>query len=92
MENPDFKITQAGIISDQFLQRGVNTYKAAAAYAGRLPYARNANKNDLVTVFSDNCGTCSTKHALLKQLAQEQGFSGLKLMVGIFKMNRHNTA
>ena len=91
MENPDFKITQAGIISDQFLQRGVNTYKAAAAYAGRLPYARNANKNDLVTVFSDNCGTCSTKHALLKQLAQEQGFSGLKLMVGIFKMNRHNT-
>jgi hypothetical protein len=87
----DFSIARAGIISDQFLLRDITTYKEAAAYASRLFYGRNANKNELVTVFTDNCGTCSTKHALLKLLAEEQAFSGLKLMAGIFKMNRHNT-
>src|SRR5690606_38829724 len=41
--------------------------------------------------FSDNCGTCSTKHAVLKQLADENNFDRIKLILGIFKMNGINT-
>ena len=91
MSIPNFLITLDGAVSNAIKEHNVNTFQQATLFVSRLSYGRNANKNELVTVFTDNCGTCSTKHALLKQLAQEQGFSGLKLMVGIFKMNRHNT-
>jgi hypothetical protein len=42
-------------------------------------------------VFTDHCGTCSTKHALLKELALENKFKELKLMIGLFRMNKYNT-
>ena len=91
MEGPDFAIVYSAGISGAFLQRGITTFREAADYVSRLPYGRNADKTDLATVFSDGCGTCSTKHALLKVLANENDFDGLKLMVGIFKMNHNNT-
>ncbi len=91
MSIPDFSITLHGAISNAFKEHSVHTFQQATLFVSRLPYARNADKNNLVTVFTDNCGTCSTKHALLKQLSEEQGFSRLKLMAGIFKMNRHNS-
>lgn len=56
-----------------------------------LPYGRNDNKYDLKSVFRNACGTCSTKHAILKALADENDFKGLKLMLGIFKMNGQNS-
>jgi hypothetical protein len=52
-----------------------------------MRYGRNANKHDLITVFTDNCGTCSTKHALLKQLADEQGHTDIQLILGLIKMS-----
>ena len=36
-------------------------------------------------------GTCSTKHALLKNLVLENDYQELKLMLGIFMMNKNNT-
>lgn len=42
-------------------------------------------------MFTDNKGTCSTKHAILTQLATEHNFNNIKLMLGIFKMNAKNT-
>lgn len=89
--SPDFEIKSAGRISQEFIKREVSTFAGAAFFIHHLPYGRNANKTDLRTVFSDGCGTCSTKHALLKQLAEENHFSGLRLMTGLFKMNSTNT-
>ena len=42
-------------------------------------------------MFADNCGTCSTKHALLKRLADENDFKNVKLILGLFRMNKKNT-
>lgn len=70
-----------------FRERGIPDFAGAADFIGRLPYGRNENKYDLATVFSDQCGTCSTKHAVLKLLAEENGQPEVKLMLGIFKMN-----
>ncbi len=42
-------------------------------------------------MFADNCGTCSTKHALIKRLADENNFETVKLIVGLFRMNKINT-
>ena len=91
MHQLDFKINSGGIISKAFLSNNIFTFLQATQFIAKLNYGRNKNKKDLTTVFTDGCGTCSTKHALLKSLAEENDFKGLKLMLGIFRMNAVNT-
>lgn len=86
METPDFPITSDQKISSLFRERGLHDFVAAADFICRLPYKRNENKYDVTTVFEEQCGTCSTKHALLKLLAMENEMPGVQLMLGIFKM------
>jgi hypothetical protein len=88
---PDFEIQATGEISAAFLENNIFTFHEATHFVAHLDYGRNANKDDLKTVFTDLCGTCSTKHALLKKLIDENGFSEIKLVLGIFKMNVENT-
>ncbi len=87
----NFDIKPVGAISTAFLTRSISTFAEAARFISQLPYGRNGNKTDLTTLFTDNCGTCSTKHALLKQLADENTFAGLQLITGLFRMNADNT-
>lgn len=90
-EFPDFKLQPKGPVSAAFIDHNMPTFRAAAQFVTALPYGRNKNKNDLITVFTDNSGTCSTKHALLKQLAVEHNDTSIQLMLGLFKMNATNT-
>jgi hypothetical protein len=87
----DFAILSDQAVSQNFKERGCNTFAEAAEFIRQLPYARNKDKNNLITVFSDGCGTCGTKHALLKQLAIENGFEGLTLHIALFKMSAVTT-
>lgn len=91
INQPDFDIKSMGQISKEFTDRNIVTFKQASLFIRQLAYGRNADKNNLATVFTDNCGTCSTKHALLKRLADENEFEKVKLIVGLFKMNKKNT-
>lgn len=91
IESLNFDIKPIGTISKMFLAHNILTFAKATAFVRQLAYRRNKNKSDLTTLFTDNCGTCSTKHALLKQLADENGFSNLKLITGLFRMNAINT-
>lgn len=88
---PDFDIEPNGEISREFLSLNIFTFYQAIEFIQNLKYGRNPNKDDLKTVFTDAKGTCSTKHALLKQLANENHFDDIKLMLGVFKMNAKNT-
>ncbi|TCK85677.1 hypothetical protein [Albibacterium bauzanense] len=88
---PNFDIKPNGEISREFLSRNMFTFYQAIEFIRNLSYGRNLNKEDLITVFTDNKGTCSTKHAVLKQLAHENHFNDIKLMLGVFKMNAKNT-
>ena len=88
----NFPITSKGIISNQFLQLGLNDFKSAAEYIQLLPYKRNAHTENQLCVFEDLGGTCSTKHSLLKNLAIENNFHELKLMLGIFMMTETSTS
>ncbi|WP_113660877.1 hypothetical protein [Pedobacter nanyangensis] len=90
-ERINFEIHPTGIISKKFLLHNIHTFSEAANFVRKLRYSRNKNKADLSTVFDDKCGTCSTKHALLKRLSEENNIVGFKLMIGIFKMNAANT-
>ncbi len=55
-----------------------------------LPYKRNSDKTKITCVLDDFGGTCSTKHAFLKQFANEKRIENVKLMLGIFMMNAKN--
>lgn len=80
-----------GPVANAFVRLGISHFGAAAQYIKELPYGRNADKTNLLTVFSDRKGTCSTKHALLRQLAIEHSQDNIRLMLGLFRMNAINT-
>lgn len=86
-----FDIIADDTISTYFKKLGVEGFIEASEHVKRLPYRRNQDKNSITCVLDDRCGTCSTKHALLKRLADENGHTGVKLMLGIYKMDGHNT-
>ena len=87
----NFDIKSTGEISKEFIDRNILTFIHATLFVKELAYGRNVDKNNLASVFTDNCGTCSTKHTLLKKLADENNFETIKLIVGIFRMNKNNT-
>lgn len=87
----NFEIKDLGLISGLFLSKGISSFDLATKFIQQLPYGRNSNKYNLTTIFIDQCGTCSTKHAVLKALANENEFFDLSLMIGIYKMNESNT-
>ncbi|MDR7834246.1 hypothetical protein [Riemerella anatipestifer] len=83
----NFKINKGYLISDEFLKIGVEDFYGACLFVSSLDYKRNKNKTDISCIFYDNGGTCSTKHAVLRKLAIENGREEIKLMLGIFKMD-----
>lgn len=87
----DFSINSVGGVSEEFLKCGVRTFNEACFFVQNLPYRRNTDKDNIKVIFIDNCGTCSTKHALLKQLCIEHHIDNIGLFIGIFEMNGTNT-
>ena len=91
MDFKTFLIISDQAVSKEFLKRDLKNFDDAMLFVRDLTYARNPNKKDLLTVFSDNCSTCGPKHALLKLLINENNFKGFQLMLGIFKMSQENS-
>jgi len=79
-----------GPVTCLFRAAGVRDFVAAAHHIWKLPYGRIANRNQLGLVLSEGRGTCSTKHALLAELAREQNIS-VQLTLGIYEMSERNT-
>lgn len=92
MRAPDFEINgKNGIVSRSFNNLAINSFAEACKWVESLEYRRNNDKNSKLVLFDELCGTCSTKHALLKRLAEENGNKSLSLLLGIFTMNSNNT-
>lgn len=87
---PDARLRTAGEVTSGFFGASVGTYKNAAYFVFRLPYGRTSSRTNLMAVLRERRGTCSSKHAVLAQLAIEQGLP-VKLMLGVYLMNARNT-
>ncbi len=83
----NFKINSTKEISSEFLNRTIYDFTSALDYIQTLAYKRNNDKSNLLSVFREQCGTCSTKHALLKTLCIENEVDEIKLYLGIYYMN-----
>jgi len=82
---PDKSISDVGIISAKFLSLGIHTFIEACRYVHFLPYGYNTDRDDLMILFKENKGTCTTKHAVIATLAAEQNLP-IDKSIGIYAM------
>ena len=87
---PRVSLYRTGDMSRRFVAQGILTYRDAGRYVHHLPYGRNSDRANYRLVLDEGRGTCSTKHAVLAQLAREQRLA-LALTPGIYHMTETNT-
>ena len=86
----DFDIVSSQEVSTLFREKKIGTFQEAALWIKHLPYRRNDRKHDLAIALKEGYGTCSTKHAVLKQLALEHERTEVRLMLCLFRMHAAN--
>ncbi len=86
-----FNLNNSGQLSKSCRALGLKTFDSVCNYVKILPYGRNSERSDFTLVLKENKGTCSTKHAFLKQIAIENNEPTVVLFLGIYKMNDANT-
>lgn len=79
------------IITLKLKEFGVETWDQLLDYVRALPYGRNANRSDLSLVLTEQQGTCSSKHALVKHVADQNGIGDVSLILAIYHMTASNT-
>jgi hypothetical protein len=82
---PDAPIDGAGAISLEFTRRGVTGFSDACRYVHQMPYGYNKDRDDIMILFKEGFGTCTTKHAVIATLARELNLSVVK-KIGIYAM------
>ena len=85
------QIKDKGEISRILQEKGIFSWEEAILFLKKMPYGRNSQRENPVCVLDEGVGTCSTKHGLLKLLAEEQGWENIKLILCIFSMKSENT-
>jgi len=83
---PNPTISKKGIISEKFISMKITNFWDACSYVHQLPYGYNSTTNDILILFKEGYGSCTTKHAVIATLAEELNIPVYK-MVGIHAMN-----
>lgn len=86
-----FVLSSSDSLTQQIETLGINYWEDLLLYVKNIPYGRNTNREDLSLVLKENKGTCSSKHAFLKEVANLNRIPNIKLIIGIYKMNESNT-
>ena len=84
------RLASDGEISRLARSHGLGTFADAVHHVRSLPYGRISDRSDYRLVLGEARGTCSTKHALLAALAQEN-LLAVSLILGIYEMTDANT-
>ena len=70
---------------------GINSWNELTEFVKDLPYGRTENRTDFGLVLSEKKGSCSSKHALLKSMADLNKIPNINLVLGMYRMNALNT-
>lgn len=84
-------LKKSGPLSKLALNQGVSNTEELLRNLRDIPYGRTPKKTELAQVWQFHRGTCSSKHALVKAIADEQGWRDVELILCIYKMNATNT-
>jgi hypothetical protein len=82
---PNKSILAVGPVAREFLKLGIAQLSDAAEFVHALPYGYNSDRDDLMILFKEKMGTCSTKHAVMATLARELEIPIARAM-GIYAM------
>jgi hypothetical protein len=82
---PNKKIINAGMISNYFESMEMEGFLDACFYVQKLPYGYNSDRDDLMILFKEKMGSCTTKHAVIATLAAEFDLP-INKSIGIYPM------
>lgn len=85
------KLTSKDELTNIINNNGIQTWVELIEFVKALPYGRNSNRTDFELVIIEKKGSCSSKHSLLKKVADLNDIPNIKLILGIYKMNQKNT-
>jgi hypothetical protein len=83
---PEAPINASGPICRQFLNLRISTFIEACRFVHELPYGYNSNRDDLMILFKEKFGSCTTKHAVIATLAAELELP-IHKEIGIYAMS-----
>ncbi|WP_336068601.1 hypothetical protein [Mesoflavibacter sp. CH_XMU1404-2] len=89
--NTDYKLKSKDKLTELAKSTGIETWNELTEFIKNLPYGRNKNRTDFGLVISEQKGTCSSKHALLKRIADLNSIPNIDLVIGIYRMTELNT-
>ena len=89
--NKDYKLWSKDKLTKLAKGKGIETWNELTEFIKNLPYGRNKNRTDFGLVLSEQKGTCSSKHALLKSIADHNSIPNIDLVIGIYRMTELNT-
>lgn len=84
-------LTSQDQLTNSIVSAGIDDFRQLIKAVHSLPYGRNSNRADPSLVWIEQRGTCSSKHAFLKVVAEANDIKKIVLKVCIFKMNAINT-
>ena len=82
---PNKSIEDNGPVSSTFLGIGISDFHQACEYVHELPYGYNSDRDDLMILFKEKMGSCTTKHAVIATLAAEMEIA-IDKHIGIYAM------
>lgn len=87
----EFRLTSTDSSTALLKSKGIDSWLELLTYIQELPYGRNTNRSDLGLVLVERKGTCSSKHAFLKMIAERNSIPNVRLILGLYRMNAENT-
>jgi hypothetical protein len=84
-------LTSKEELTQRLLELGITNWDDTLIHVRNIPYGRNSNREDLSLVLKENKGSCSSKHAFLKEITIQNNIPNVQLIIGIYKMNESNT-
>ncbi|MFK7786371.1 MAG: hypothetical protein AB8B56_14725 [Crocinitomicaceae bacterium] len=73
------------------VESGVVTWEDLVRCVKNFHYGRNANRTDVSLVWYERKGSCSSKHAFLKHVADLNKIKNVELVLCMYRMNAQNT-
>lgn len=86
-----YKITSEETLSQSLIAKGISNLSELSEWLKELPYHRISDNTNLGLTITENCGTCSSKHAFFKFICESNGYQEFDLCIGIYKMSEKNT-
>ena len=87
----NFSLNTLKPLSKSCIALGLIDFVLVCKYVKQLPYGRNTDRSNFISILDEKRGTCSTKHAFLKQIAIENEVEQIQFCLCIYKMKETNT-